>query len=268
MMTPEIRHAVALLTTGFVLFTLVVNGTTLRLLIRVLGVDRLSPADRALRDRAMVLSLASINDRVAAAARNYRLDPSAAMEVASHYRTRLNQAEAVLQDCDQMPEADRLYIGLSMLASHEEELYLRHFREGTISRRVVRGLVAQTGRLLDGVKAGGREGYEAASGRILAFSRGFRLALEVQRRLGLTGLLAKQLADRFEILLVMRWVIRENLAHNATRSRPSSTARPRTGCARFCRAVLSRPTRPLRRSGCNTPIMPERWNPAISGGSR
>ena len=214
MMQPEIRHAVALLTTGFVLFTLVVNGTTLRLLIRVLGVDRLSPADRALRDRVLVLSLASINDRVASTARNYRLDPSAAMEVASHYRTRLNDAEAMLQGCAQMPKADRLYIGLSMLASHEEELYLRHFREGTISRRVVRSLVAQTGRLLDGVKAGGREGYESASNLILAFSPGFRLALEVQRRLGLTGMLAEQLADRFEILLVIRWVVREDLAHN------------------------------------------------------
>ena len=36
-------------TTGFVLFTLFVNGTTLRLAIRLLGLDRLSARDEALR---------------------------------------------------------------------------------------------------------------------------------------------------------------------------------------------------------------------------
>src|SRR5262249_27819323 len=41
-LAPEVRRFVAVLATGFVLFTLLVNGTTLRLLIRVLGLDQLS----------------------------------------------------------------------------------------------------------------------------------------------------------------------------------------------------------------------------------
>lgn len=44
--SPEVQRFIAVLATGFVLFTLLVNGTTLRLLIRLLGLDRLSPSIR------------------------------------------------------------------------------------------------------------------------------------------------------------------------------------------------------------------------------
>src|SRR5262249_2523188 len=55
---PEgLRHIVAVLTTGFVLFTLLVNGISLRPLVRVLGLDRLPPAEQALRDRALNMAL-------------------------------------------------------------------------------------------------------------------------------------------------------------------------------------------------------------------
>src|SRR5271169_3767511 len=54
---PEhVQRFVAVLATGFVLFTLFVNGTTLRLVISLLGLDRLSSRDRALRDRILALS--------------------------------------------------------------------------------------------------------------------------------------------------------------------------------------------------------------------
>ena len=52
----EVRRFVAVLATGLVLFTLLVNGTTLRVAIRLLGLDRLSPVDRLLRDRVLELS--------------------------------------------------------------------------------------------------------------------------------------------------------------------------------------------------------------------
>ena len=52
------QRFVAVLATGLVLFTLLVNGTTLGLLIRALGLDRLSPADQVLRDRVLEVSYA------------------------------------------------------------------------------------------------------------------------------------------------------------------------------------------------------------------
>ncbi len=47
----EMRHFVAVLATGLVLFTLLVNGATLRAVIHLLGLDRLSPTQQLLRDR-------------------------------------------------------------------------------------------------------------------------------------------------------------------------------------------------------------------------
>ena len=47
----ELRHMVAVLTTGFVLFTLLVNGLSLQGLVRLLGLDRLPPAEQATSTR-------------------------------------------------------------------------------------------------------------------------------------------------------------------------------------------------------------------------
>ena len=55
---------VAVLATGFVLFTLLVNGLTLRPVIRLLQLDRLSPLNQALRNKVLALSLADVRDRV------------------------------------------------------------------------------------------------------------------------------------------------------------------------------------------------------------
>ena len=62
--SPEVKRLVATLVTAFVLFTLFFNGLTLRPLIRMLGIDRLSPVDRLLRGRAIAHSLGTVSDRL------------------------------------------------------------------------------------------------------------------------------------------------------------------------------------------------------------
>src|SRR5690606_9313770 len=47
MVDPEVKRFIAIQATGFALFTLLVQGTTLSALIRWLGLDQLSPLDRA-----------------------------------------------------------------------------------------------------------------------------------------------------------------------------------------------------------------------------
>ncbi len=53
-----------MLATGFVLFTLLVNGLTLRPVIRLLKLDRLSPLNLALRNKVLALSLTDVRDAV------------------------------------------------------------------------------------------------------------------------------------------------------------------------------------------------------------
>ena len=79
---PAIKDFVAVLATGFVLFTLLVNGLSLRGVIRLLKLDRLSPLNQALRGKVLALSLADVRDAVRETAQEYRVEPAAAETVA------------------------------------------------------------------------------------------------------------------------------------------------------------------------------------------
>src|SRR5262249_22553136 len=55
-LSSDVREFTAVLATLFVLFTMFVNATTLGLVIRLLGLNRLTRVERALRDRVLALS--------------------------------------------------------------------------------------------------------------------------------------------------------------------------------------------------------------------
>jgi CPA1 family monovalent cation:H+ antiporter len=67
------QRVVGILATGFTLFTLIVQGTTLRWVIARLGLDRLSPLDEALSRQVVAVSLQTVREDVAAHNENYEL---------------------------------------------------------------------------------------------------------------------------------------------------------------------------------------------------
>ncbi len=215
----EVRHFVVVLTTGYVLLTLFVQGMSLRPLIHALGLDRLSPAERAVRDRTLSLARAAIRERIEAIAQKDQIDAPAVAAVTQELEQRTRALEAAAPAAA-LSEDDRVYIGLSTLATREHELALQRFKERLIARKIAHMLMAQAGRLLDGVKTGGRAGYQAAATTALAFTPAFRLAQILHRRFAVAGPLAAALADRFELLLVDRIVLRDLAAFNARRLTP------------------------------------------------
>src|SRR5690606_31652807 len=60
---PDARRFIAVVTTGFVLATLFINATTLRSLIRMLGLNQLSPVERTLRNQALTVALDELRER-------------------------------------------------------------------------------------------------------------------------------------------------------------------------------------------------------------
>ena len=82
----EVQRFVAVLATGLVLFTLLVNGTTLRAVIRFLGLDRLSPIDQLLRDRVLEASYAGMRDVVRNIARDHGFNPAAETRALAPYQ--------------------------------------------------------------------------------------------------------------------------------------------------------------------------------------
>jgi len=232
---PEpVQHFVAVLCTGFVLVTLFINAPLLRPLIRLLGLDRLSPSDQAVRRRAIATALDAVRARIRGAAGDYGIAPPLAEELAASYTARLAAAEGAEPAGPVL--ADETRGGLAMLTARETALYLRHYREGIVSGRITRTLLANAARLEDALKTGGVPAYVAASAATLAFPRGFRLALAAQRRLGLGGPLAGEIATRTETLLMTQAALGEMRAFAAERLPGYGGATP----ARLVARILDR----------------------------
>jgi len=216
------------LAVAFVLFTLFVNAPTLRRLIRLLGLDRLSPVELALRDRVMALSRATIREQIQAVGRDYGFEPAIAAQVAASVSCGPGETpgdRGVDQEPDQEGAVDlgpetRLAVGLQALANRERELCLGHFKAGTISRRMVSSILAFADRRIDRVKDAGGEGYEASTAQEIRMPRGLRGTLLLHRHLGFDRLLGRQLAEHFETLLIFQLLVRALLRFNRGSVRP------------------------------------------------
>jgi len=218
-LSPQIKHFVAVLATGFVLFTLLVNGTTLRPLIRLLKLDRLSPMQQALRRQVMALSLVDVRDGLRAEGDRYGLSEAVMAAVAAPYDHRIEQAT---EESRGFPLSDRgrFTVGLIALADRERELMLEFADHGTVSPDVAERLLRHAGRLADAARGGGRLDYSHVARKQCLYSRGFRLTFFLHRRLRLERPLARRLADRFEALLVTRLVLAELRRFTAARLTP------------------------------------------------
>jgi CPA1 family monovalent cation:H+ antiporter len=207
----DTREFIALSATLFVLFTLFVNATTLGLIMHLLGLDKLSRLELALRDRVLALSRANVERhlqqiirRQSARVEGIAADPASAGE----HEFASAPAELAL-DLD-----ERVKVGLVTLCTREKELYLEQFEQQILSRRMVAVLAADADRLIDSVRDKGVAGYEAWLSDISRPDWRFRLALWLHRRLGFERLLTERLADRFETLMVSQSVLAELAAFN------------------------------------------------------
>ena len=215
---PAMQHFVAVLAIGFVLFTLFVSAPTLRPLLRLLGLDRLTATELALRNRAMALSRTAIREQLDEVARDYGFSPQL-VERAVPAVGAAGDAEGA-SDGVELSSDSRLRVGLLTLANRERALYLAHFGQATISRRMVGLRIAAVDRILDRVKTEGVDGYLVAAGEDIRQRYSFDLALWLHRRFGWTKPLAQQLADHFEKLLVAELVIRELRRFNRRSVKP------------------------------------------------
>jgi monovalent cation:H+ antiporter, CPA1 family len=208
---PEIRQFVGVLATGYVLFTLLVTGPTMRPLMRLLKLNDAPPAEVALRERVIGLSLASIQGQIETVAREHEIPLEVVNEVTAVYGARSRDPADIAEENAQLPAQLRTGAALTVLADREEEFCLEYFEGRTVSRRVAAALLAHTARLRDAARTHGVEGYQQAAARLRRFGPGFRLALALHRRIGIAGPLARELSDRFEVQLAARLVLK-NLA--------------------------------------------------------
>lgn len=217
---PQVQRFVAVLATGFVLFTLLVYGTTLKPLIRIFGLDKLAPIDVALRSQVLALALAEVREGISRAAKSYGMAPEIAENVDRPYRQRLSNEAEGAGGAAEILDRDRITLGLVALSNREREIVLRHLLQRTASSHTAEVMLAKIGRIGDAARSGGRIEYNRAARDALAFPATMRMAQWCQRRLMYDRWLARLLADRYEMLLLKRIVLDELLAFTGEKIEP------------------------------------------------
>ncbi len=207
----ESGEFVAVVAVLFVLFTLLICATTLGLVMRLLGLDKLSRVELALRDRVLALSRVNVAHHLQEVIRTHNqrvegleVDPVSSGET---------EIEPPPPELDLTME-ERLKVGLLTLCTQEKDLYLELFEQQTLSRRMIALLAARADRMIDAVRDRGVEGFDDAVHSFAQLDWSFRLALWLHRRLGFEKALTLRLADRFEILMVSQDVLAELAAFN------------------------------------------------------
>jgi len=199
---PDIRSGVAVLATGFVLFTLLVNGLTLQPVIRLLKLDRLSPLNLALRNKVLALSLTDVRDALSEAASQYGIPPEVARSATEPVDQRIDEL-ASQPDLEQaISDRDRIRIGLVALANRERGIILDHHAQRTVSGAAIERLLRNTNLMLDAARAEGRIGYNRAARVLLEFPQSFRIANLLHRAFRLARPLQRQISIRFEAMLI------------------------------------------------------------------
>ncbi|MDH2434312.1 sodium:proton antiporter [Pokkaliibacter sp. MBI-7] len=211
------RHFIAIMATSFVLFSLLVNGSSLRTVIRKLGLDKLSPQEQALQQQAIELSTLDVEATVKRIASTFHIDPHIATEVNQRYRAHL--ASSALDLDAALPDRERLAIGLVTLAAREHEL-IRDYGSGIIGVANLDAMLRNTGKMIDEARTNGRIGYNRAARRILKPTLSYRLAVWLYRYGRWKRPLASALADHYELMICRRVVLERLRYYNASRLNP------------------------------------------------
>ena len=206
---PDIKRQVGIIATGFTLFTLIVQGTTLRLVISRLGLDRLSRLDVALSAQVVAVALQTVRETVTETARDLGFAKDTVRDEAKRFAMRVDTAVINADEGAEIHDRDRITLGLVALAGRERDLVLEGFRDGLLPARLANLMIADADRLIEGTRNGGRLGYLTTARLSRRAKQWDRIATFLHNRLRQSGTLEHQTADRFEHLVSIGPILRD-----------------------------------------------------------
>lgn len=204
LVSEELRQFIAVVTTGFALMTLFVNGITLRPLIGMLKLNELSPVERTIRNQVLVVALEDLQGRTDELANTEHISAQARQRI--HAVFDASRASVHDGQLAQMSESERISVGLAIVAQREEEMFFDILKAQIVDWRMAEALLARAERLEDALRTGGLKGFEAAIAADVRYSRGFRIALRLHYMFGFQSWLARELGQRFANLMSKRSV--------------------------------------------------------------
>ncbi|MFT8718841.1 cation:proton antiporter [Acetobacter sp.] len=197
-----VAHFVGIIATGFVLITLLLNGTTLRSVVLFLKLDQLSAIDQALRHQVLSIALEKVADRAKETGEELGFSSDAMRPVIDGLEVRAHEERSANTFDTDLADRQRVTLALITIASQEKSILLDIFRIQGISRRVMETLLRTTEAMIDGARLEGRFGYVRALRRRLKPSVRFRVAQFVHSWMHYDKPLMGAMAERFEMLMV------------------------------------------------------------------
>ncbi|MCI5044232.1 MAG: cation:proton antiporter [Aquisalinus sp.] len=210
----EAKAFIGVMVTSFVLITLLGQATTISPLLAFLGLNKLEPTDQAVRDRSLIKALSDVKSQLDEFVQGSSvIEPAKLTSVTDVYSEALEKAEIGANGDSKLSDTDWQLIGLEMAIAQERQMYLQKFGEGLLSsgrlRETLASLESVTESLSDITRNNSHKAADIAIQQGVEYAPNFKTAMDLQRRLGLTGPLAKSLEKRFGILALKKDVLQE-----------------------------------------------------------
>jgi len=205
----DAREFIAISVTGFVLATLFINGLSLQPLIRLLGLNLLTKKERALRNQAVIVATALIQQETDEIARAEQVTDAARERVYAAFGKSIEQGSDL--HIDHFSIKERVDLGLTILARQEYERYFDVLKHQIIDRNMAERLLGRAERLEESVRLRGVKGFHVSIARAMRYPRRFRQAMRVYEILGVQRWLAYELSQRFVALMCMRSIAQQLL---------------------------------------------------------
>lgn len=209
------RRFVAVLAVGFVLFSLMINGPSLKWLIERLRLNALSRQDQALQTQVVLVSSKAVEDQIITAAAAFNIGPDISHAVVSEYRESILFSTPTFDIAAALTQNERLIIGCIALAKREYEL-IPNYGSGIVATGNLDAMTRNTAKMIEEARHCGPAGYQHAASRILLHTAGYRFATVLRRFLRLDKPFSNALGNHFELLICRRAVLEELCQYNRT----------------------------------------------------
>ena len=202
------------------MFTLFVNATTIRFVMGIFELNKLSPIECILRDRAVGLSLEKVSDKMEYSATQLSAHKDLTNDLIQNYQQKSRALKKMESSENSVAVEDWIRMGLSILGAQERRYYAARFTEGIVPSHIFRLLTAQLDDLLDALKDNSVTGYQLQIERNLAFDWRFKMAEFTNRNLSVQTFLSQRLAERLNILVVKRGALESIKDEHLAKLRP------------------------------------------------
>ncbi|MDG6094079.1 cation:proton antiporter [Acetobacter sp. AN02] len=220
-----VAHFIGIIATGFVLITLLVNGTTLRSLVLFFRLDQLSPIDQAMRHQVLTIALNQVRERAKETSEELGFSSDATRSVISALGRRAQEEGSANAIDTALGDRQRVTLALITIANQERSILLDLFRIQGLTRRVMETMLRTAEAMVDGARLEGRFGYVRALRRRLRPSLRFQAAELIHRWFGYDRMLMECLSERFEMLMVTHLVSISLMRFMRERMKPTMGAR-------------------------------------------